>query len=112
MKRCVHCTRCIRFNNEIAGRNDIGTTGRGRQTEIGTYISKFINSELSGCLADVCPVAALYHTPLAAVDPHALDNVNSHDILDPLGTAILIGTEEGKIARVYPRIHEEIMKNG
>eukprot|EP00741_Cyanophora_paradoxa_P004578 tig00000101_g4446.t1 len=59
MTRCIHCTRCIRFMKEIAGMEDMGTTGRGRATEVGTYIEKSITSELSGNLIDLCPVGAL-----------------------------------------------------
>lgn len=59
MNRCIHCTRCIRFSDEVAGVTELGTSGRGRNTEIGTYIDKMITSELSGNLVDVCPVGAL-----------------------------------------------------
>eukprot|EP00276_Gloeochaete_wittrockiana_P000665 CAMPEP_0184674654 /NCGR_PEP_ID=MMETSP0308-20130426/87358_1 /TAXON_ID=38269 /ORGANISM="Gloeochaete witrockiana, Strain SAG 46.84" /LENGTH=302 /DNA_ID=CAMNT_0027122285 /DNA_START=54 /DNA_END=962 /DNA_ORIENTATION=+ len=59
MTRCIHCTRCIRFAQEIAGVEDLGTTGRGRATEVGTYIEKAVASELSGNLIDLCPVGAL-----------------------------------------------------
>jgi NADH dehydrogenase/NADH:ubiquinone oxidoreductase subunit G len=59
MTRCIHCTRCVRFSEEIAGVPDLGTSGRGRATEIGTYIEKLMTSELSGNLVDVCPVGAL-----------------------------------------------------
>ena len=59
MNRCIHCTRCIRFSEEIAGNYDLGTSGRGRDTEIGTYIHKMMTSELSGNLVDICPVGAL-----------------------------------------------------
>jgi len=52
MTRCIHCTRCVRFMQEIAGEEDFGTTARGKETEIGTYISKTLNSELSGNIVD------------------------------------------------------------
>lgn len=58
MTRCIHCTRCIRFGTEVAGVEDLGTTGRGRDTEIGTYIEKMLDSELSGNVIDLCPVGA------------------------------------------------------
>lgn len=58
MTRCIHCTRCIRFATEVAGVEDLGTTGRGRDTEIGTYIEKMLGSELSGNVIDLCPVGA------------------------------------------------------
>jgi NADH dehydrogenase (ubiquinone) Fe-S protein 1 len=59
MTRCIHCTRCIRFGTEVAGVQDLGTTGRGNETEIGTYIEKMLDSELSGNVIDLCPVGAL-----------------------------------------------------
>ena len=65
MNRCIHCTRCVRFSEEVAGFFDLGTTGRGKLTEIGTYVEKMITSELSGNLADVCPVGALNNGPFA-----------------------------------------------
>lgn len=58
MTRCIHCTRCIRFGTEVAGVEDLGTTGRGTDTEIGTYIEKMLDSELSGNVIDLCPVGA------------------------------------------------------
>jgi NADH dehydrogenase/NADH:ubiquinone oxidoreductase subunit G len=65
MTRCIHCTRCIRFSNEIAGNFSLGAFGRGEKTEIGTYINKFVKSELSGNLVDLCPVGALTSKPYA-----------------------------------------------
>lgn len=59
MTRCIHCTRCVRFATEVAGVPDLGTTGRGRDTEINTYIEKVFRSELSGNVIDLCPVGAL-----------------------------------------------------
>lgn len=59
MTRCIHCTRCVRFASEIAGVGDLGTTGRGRETEIGTYVEKAFGSHLSGNVIDLCPVGYL-----------------------------------------------------
>lgn len=58
MTRCIHCTRCVRFGTEVAGVEDLGTTGRGTDTEIGTYVEKMLGSELSGNIIDLCPVGA------------------------------------------------------
>ncbi|PXF47567.1 NADH-ubiquinone oxidoreductase 75 kDa subunit [Gracilariopsis chorda] len=58
MTRCIHCTRCVRFGTEVAGVEDLGTTGRGTTTEIGTYVEKMLGSELSGNIIDLCPVGA------------------------------------------------------
>jgi NADH dehydrogenase/NADH:ubiquinone oxidoreductase subunit G len=56
MTRCIHCTRCIRFANEIAGVEELGILGRGVYSEIGTYIDKVLTTELSGNVIDLCPV--------------------------------------------------------
>ena len=59
MTRCIHCTRCVRFASEIAGVADLGTLNRGVSSEIGTYINKVFQSELSGNVIDICPVGNL-----------------------------------------------------
>ena len=73
MTRCIHCTRCVRFADEIAGVGSMGTTNRGRDTEIGTYIGKAFESEVSGNVIDLCPVGALtakpYRFPAAPAMP-------------------------------------------
>ena len=63
MTRCIHCTRCVRFATEIAGVEDIGMFGRGLHSEIGTYVEKLFQSELSGNVIDLCPVGALTSKP-------------------------------------------------
>jgi NADH dehydrogenase (ubiquinone) Fe-S protein 1 len=65
MTRCIHCTRCIRFSSEIAGLPVLGTTGRGSATEVGTYVKKLVDSEVSGNIIDLCPVGALTSKPYA-----------------------------------------------
>jgi len=65
MTRCIHCTRCVRFLNEIGSTTDLGVIGRGMSMEIGTYIQKFINDELLGNIIDLCPVGALTSMPYA-----------------------------------------------
>jgi NADH dehydrogenase (ubiquinone) Fe-S protein 1 len=65
MNRCIHCTRCVRFSQEIAGVNSLGITSRGSSMEIGFYIDSFLNSELSGNVIDLCPVGALTSKPYA-----------------------------------------------
>ena len=59
MNRCIHCTRCVRYADEICGVGTLGTTGRGNATEIGTYVEKTFDSEISGNVVDLCPVGAL-----------------------------------------------------
>ncbi len=63
MTRCIHCTRCVRFGQEIAGIQELGTTGRGETMEIGTYIERSVDHELSGNIIDLCPVGALNSKP-------------------------------------------------
>lgn len=65
MNRCIHCTRCVRFINELAGNNQLGITGRGYKMEIGFYIDNFLDSEVSGNIIDLCPVGALTSKPYA-----------------------------------------------
>jgi NADH dehydrogenase/NADH:ubiquinone oxidoreductase subunit G len=65
MTRCIHCTKCVRFCNEILGQEYLGTLGRSSSTEIGTYVNKFIKNEMSGNLIDLCPVGALTSKPYA-----------------------------------------------
>jgi NADH dehydrogenase/NADH:ubiquinone oxidoreductase subunit G len=65
MNRCIHCTRCVRFANEIAGIGFLGTTSRGESTEITTYVDQLLNSEISGNVIDLCPVGALTSKPYA-----------------------------------------------
>lgn len=109
MTRCIHCTRCIRFSEEIAGVLDLGTSGRGNSTEIGTYIPKMMDSELSGNLVDLCPVGALTNAPYAFTSrPWELKSVDSIDVLETLGSSIQIDYRGTEIMRVLPRIHEEI----
>lgn len=65
MTRCIHCTRCVRFGEEVAGMRELGATGRGERMAIGTYVSKMVRSELSGNVIDLCPVGALTSKPFA-----------------------------------------------
>ncbi len=109
MTRCIHCTRCIRFGQEIAGIQELGTTDRGEDMEIGTYIEKSIDHELSANIIDLCPVGALNNKPYrysarswemeqrATVAPH-----------DCVGTNIFVHVLRGRIKRVVPRDNEAI----
>ena len=63
MTRCIHCTRCVRFTQEIQGFQELGTIGRGEMTEIGTFIEKSVDHELSANIIDLCPVGALNNKP-------------------------------------------------
>ncbi|HEY0635702.1 MAG TPA: NADH-quinone oxidoreductase subunit NuoG, partial [Gammaproteobacteria bacterium] len=99
MTRCIHCTRCVRFGEEIAGIREMGATGRGEHMTIGTYVAKSVDSELSGNIIDLCPVGALTSRPyrftarpwelrrLASISPH--DCVGSHINIDVRGQKVM-----------------------
>jgi len=109
MTRCIHCTRCVRFATEVAGVEDLGTTGRGRETEIGTYVEKVFNSELSGNVIDLCPVGALTSKPYAFMArPWELRSTESIDLSDSVGSNIRIDSRGTEILRILPRFNEEI----
>ena len=109
MTRCIHCTRCVRFSEEVAGNNQLGTVGRGEDTEITSYLEKTIDSELSGNVIDLCPVGALTSKPYAFIArPWELKKTNSIDVFDAVGSNIRLDSKGDKILRVLPRINEEI----
>jgi len=103
MTRCIHCTRCVRFFQDVAGSDEFGTTLRGRETEIGSYIKKNLNSELSGNVIDLCPVGALTSKPYAFLArPWEVKSIETVDILDSVGSSIKINFKETEILRVLP----------
>lgn len=109
MNRCIHCTRCIRFASEVAGVDELGTTGRGNSTNVGTYVNKMFLSELSGNLVDLCPVGALTSQPYAfTARPWELRRTESIDVHDALGSNIRVDSRAGEIMRIQPRLHEGI----
>ncbi|MGA8707472.1 MAG: NADH-quinone oxidoreductase subunit NuoG [Steroidobacteraceae bacterium] len=109
MTRCIHCTRCVRFGQDIAGIQELGATGRGENMEIGTYIERSVDHELSGNIIDLCPVGALNSKPFRyrgrgwemtqypLVSPH-----------DGMGTQLFGHVLRGRLMRVVPRACEEI----
>ena len=109
MTRCIHCTRCVRFAEEVAGVEQLGTVGRGEDTEITTYLEKTIDSELSGNIIDLCPVGALTSKPYAFISrPWELKKIDSIDVMDAVGSNIRFDIKGDKIMRVLPRINESI----
>lgn len=109
MTRCIHCTRCVRFFQEICGSDDLGTTARGKETEIGTYIQKNLTSELSGNIIDLCPVGALTSKPYAfTARPWELRSIDTVDVTDGVGSNIKINFKETEILRILPRINDSI----
>jgi hypothetical protein len=105
MTRCIHCTRCVRFASEIAGRGDRGTTGRGVQTEIGTYVEKKrLDTVFSGNRVDLCPVGALTSKVIAfRTRPWERTSVDTVDGLDPNRTPIRRSLRGGEVMRVRPK---------
>lgn len=109
MTRCIHCTRCVRFATEIAGVQDLGTTGRGRDTEIGTYVEKLMASEMSGNVIDLCPVGALTSKPYAfTARSWELRRTETIDVSDALGSNISVDARLNEVMRITPRLNEEI----
>jgi len=109
MTRCIQCTRCIRFAEEVAGTEVLGVTGRGETMEVGTYVEQAITSEMSGNLIDLCPVGALTSKPYAFVSrPWELSKTESIDVMDAVGSNIRIDSRGGSVLRILPRVNEEI----
>ncbi|TNM94303.1 hypothetical protein fugu_002479 [Takifugu bimaculatus] len=109
MTRCIQCTRCVRFASEIAGVEDLGTTGRGNNLQIGTYVEKMFMSELSGNVIDVCPVGALTSKPYAfTARPWETRKTSTIDVLDAVGSNIVVSTRGGEVMRVLPRLNEDV----
>ena len=103
MTRCIHCTRCVRFASEIAGIDDLGMFGRGLTSEIGTYITKTFQSELSGNIIDLCPVGALTSKPYPfTYRSWELKNFNSIDFSNGFGLNIQSYLKNNKIIKILP----------
>lgn len=104
MTRCIYCTRCVRFGDEVAGLRELGAIGRGEFTEIGTYIQHAIKSEISGNIIDLCPVGALTNKPYRfTARPWELDQAPSISPHDCVGSNLNIHTRYGKVLRVVAR---------
>ena len=109
MTRCIHCTRCVRFGTEVAGVDYMGTLNRGTSTEIGSYVSKIFDSEISGNVIDLCPVGALTSKPYAfKARPWELRSNETVDLTDSTGSSIYVNFKETEIMRVLPKKNHEI----
>ena len=109
MTRCIQCTRCVRYANEVAGIDYFGTTGRGNQLQIGTYIERMMDSEMSGNIIDLCPVGALTARPYAFhARPWELRKVESIDVLDAVGSNIRVDARDLQVMRVLPRTNDDV----
>ncbi len=109
MTRCIHCTRCVRFGEEIAGIQEMGAMGRGDRMEIGTFIEKSVDHELSGNIIDLCPVGALNNKPYRmsarAWEMEQRATIAPHDCL---GSNIYAHVLRGKLKRVVPQDNDAI----
>jgi len=109
MTRCIHCTRCVRFGEEIQGMPQLGTTGRGEKTEIGTFIENSIDHELSANIIDLCPVGALNNKPYRysarAWEMIQCEGISPHDCT---GSNLYAHVLRGTVKRIVPRDNEGI----
>lgn len=109
MNRCIHCTRCVRFANDVAGAPELGSTGRGNDLQIGTYLETALDSEMSGNVIDLCPVGALTSKPYAfRARPWELQHSESVDVLDALGSNIRIDARGMEVMRIIPRLNDDV----
>jgi NADH-quinone oxidoreductase subunit G len=109
MTRCIHCTRCVRFAQEVAGVPEIGAIGRGEDMEITTYLEASLDSELSGNVIDLCPVGALTSRPYAfTARPWELRKTETIDVMDALGSNIRVDMRGREAMRIMPRNHDDV----
>jgi len=107
--RTACMSRCVRFSAEVAGTAEMGVTGRGRDSEIGTYVEKLFSSELSGNVVDLCPVGALTSKPYAfTARSWELKSTDSIDVSDALGSSVKIDSRGTEVMRILPRLNEQV----
>jgi len=109
MSRCIHCTRCVRFGQEIAGIMELGMPGRGEHAEIMAFVGHTVDSELSGNMIDVCPVGALTSNPFRySARTWELSRRSSIAPHDSLGSNLVVQVKQNRVMRVLPRDNEDI----
>ena len=109
MSRCIHCTRCVRFGQEIAGVMELGMSHRGEHAEIETFIGMSIDSELSGNMIDICPVGALTSRPFRySARTWELSRRKSISPHDSTGTNLIVQVKANKVMRVLPLENEAV----
>jgi NADH-quinone oxidoreductase subunit G len=109
MTRCIHCTRCVRFSEEIAGVDEIGALYRGESMQITTYLEKAAAHELSANVIDLCPVGALTSRPYAfEARPWELKKTLSIDVSDAVGSNIRLDSRGREVLRILPRINDDV----
>ena len=109
MTRCIHCTRCVRFGQEVAGVMELGMLGRGEHAEITSFVGKTVDSEVSGNMIDLCPVGALTSKPFRySARTWELSRRKSISPHDSLGTNLIVQVKGAKVMRVLPLENEAI----
>ena len=109
MTRCIQCTRCVRFAEEVAGVEEIGAIYRGEDMQITSYLEAAVTSELSGNAVDLCPVGALTHKPYAyEYRPWELRRTPAIDVHDAVGTNVRLDSRGRQVLRCLPRINEDV----
>ncbi len=109
MSRCIHCTRCVRFGQEIAGVMELGMAYRNMHSEIQTFVGRTVDSELSGNMIDLCPVGALTSKPFRySARSWELSRRQSISPHDSFGTHLTVQVKNNRVMRVLPRENEEI----
>ncbi len=109
MTRCIQCTRCVRFSEEIAGVDEIGALYRGENMQITTYLERASTHELSANVIDLCPVGALTSRPYAfEARPWELKKTLSIDVSDAVGANIRIDSRGREVKRVLPRVNDDV----
>ncbi len=109
MTRCIHCTRCVRFMEDVAGMPELGVFGRGEHMEIDTYLDGTLHSELSGNIIDLCPVGALTSKPYAFnARPWELKSTETIDVMDAVGSNIRVDARGEAVMRVLPRLNDDV----
>ena len=109
MTRCIHCTRCVRFSEEIAGVDEIGAVGRGEDMQITTYLEQAVEHELSANVIDLCPVGALTSRPYAfEARPWELKKTLSIDVSDAVGSNIRLDSRGREVMRALPRVNDAV----
>ncbi|WP_199553431.1 NADH-quinone oxidoreductase subunit NuoG [Sandaracinobacteroides hominis] len=109
MTRCIQCTRCVRFAEEVAGVEEIGALYRGENMQITSYLEQAVTSEMSGNVIDLCPVGALTAKPTAFhARPWELKRTDSIDVMDAVGANITVHSRSGAVVRVTPRLNEDV----
>ncbi len=109
MTRCIHCTRCVRFSEEVAGVDEIGALYRGENTQITTYLERAASHEMSANVIDLCPVGALTSRPYAfEARPWELKKTLSIDVSDAVGANIRLDSRGREVLRILPRVNDDV----